>query len=251
MAQLPVSFSVDSSSNHLIAAVTGSGDGGVENGLSAISQPFTIDGVGNVDLGLASASVSSFQFTLGGDSADFVVYIAADLTLTVISADGQIGQTGPTPPTDLLQRFWGGMTQPVLTAALQGALSDWIVANAVGLPVLAVVGFVSGGGAFLVAALAKGSDLVAIFLQQVASQEVANGIISSDEAAQIKQWARVGDALMQLPAIAADESELSQMAAILSGTVQLDAESDTAKLTASLAADGVAKYTFALQVLAK
>ena len=250
MAQLPVIFSM-SATDHLIATITGSGSGGVENGLALISQPFTIDGQGEVDLGSATQGISSFQFTLGDDSAAFLVAIAPDFTFTVLDAPGLVGETGPTPSPDLLQRYWSGLTPEVATAALQGAVNDWIVANAVGAPVLLVVGFVSGGGAFFLAAAAKTADLVALFFIKVAAQESSNGNITPDEAKLIQAWAKVGDTSLQLPAILTDESELAKVAGLIAAEVNFSAESETAKLGVTWAADGVAKYVLALEALAK
>jgi hypothetical protein len=50
-----------------------------------------------------------------------------------------------------------------------------------------------------------------------------------------------------VPAILTDESELTKLAGLISPEVNLSAESDTAKLSVTWAADGVAKYVLALE----
>lgn len=250
MALLPVSFSIDES-NHLVATITGTGDGGVENGLALLSQPFTIQDVGDVDLGSATQGVSSFKFVLNGDSNAAVVAIGPDHGFTVIGADGQTGMAGTPPSPDLLQRFWGGITSDLTASALSGAFEEWIVTNAVGAPLLVVIGIVSGGGAFVLAAVAKGADLVAIFFTKVAEEEVSEGTISSAEADLIKAWAKVGDTALQLPSILTDESTLVKVTGLIAADVNFASESVNAKLGVTYAADGVAKYVLALSALMK
>jgi len=155
MAEIPVTFAV--SGGELIATVTGTGDGGVENGLQQVSTPFSSTGSIDLDLGGAVPSASSFNFVLVGDSADFVVGIASDQTLTTLDVTGQTTPTGPAP-SDLatLKQFWDNATQANVTAALGGALESWIEENAASIPVLIIVGLVTGGSAFLLSTLAAG-----------------------------------------------------------------------------------------------
>jgi hypothetical protein len=54
----PVAYAVDRS-EQLFATVTGTGDGGVENGVSLVSSPLSIVGNADVDLGEAVQTVST------------------------------------------------------------------------------------------------------------------------------------------------------------------------------------------------
>jgi hypothetical protein len=44
------------------------------------------------------------------------------------------------PAADVLYRFWNGITPEMATAAFGGAFEEWIMENAVGAPLLVVVG---------------------------------------------------------------------------------------------------------------
>lgn len=248
MAEIPISFAVNA--GELIATVTGTGDGGVENGLLLQSSSFTSDGSVAVDLGAAVQSISSFNFFLGDDTADFIVAIDASQTLAVLDVTGQTGVTGPTPTNpSTLSQFWGSATQGMVTAALSGALETWIETNASGVPVLILVGFVSGGSAFLLASGAMGADLFALFITQLAVQEVDAGAISQDQAADIKQWAKIGDLVAQIPAIIEDEEAVSRIASGLAADVNFESDSDDVKLSVSIASNTTSKYVLALKAL--
>ncbi len=144
MSQLPASFIVGGS-GHLIASVTGTGDGLVENGLPLQSASFSSIGSVDLDLGAAVQSVSSFKFILGSDTADFVVSVGTDQAICVLLATGEMVATGPTPDDpSVVSRFINGISQTNVTAVLTGAFESRIEANATGVPTLILVGLVSG-----------------------------------------------------------------------------------------------------------
>jgi len=248
MAEIPVTFAV--SGGELIATVTGTGDGGVENGLQQVSTPFSSTGSIDLDLGGAVPSASSFNFVLVGDSADFVVGIASDQTLTTLDVTGQTTPTGPAP-SDLatLKQFWDNATQANVTAALGGALESWIEENAASIPVLIIVGLVTGGSAFLLSTLATGGDLFAIFVTELAKQEVSSGTLSQDQANEIIQWAKIGDLVTQIPAVLTDENTISRVINGLAADINFESTSDDVKLGVSIASNTVTKYVLALTAL--
>ena len=247
MASLPVAYAVDGS-GHLIATVTGTGDGGVENGLSLVSTPLSIIGTADVDLGAAVQSVSTFKFYIGNDASDSVVGIGADQSLTIVGATGLTVATGPAPSDEnTLNLFWNGINQVNLTAALAGAMEDWIVQNASGIPVLILLGFVTGGSAFVLATVAQAADFGAIFISNIAAQEVAANSITQAQADQIKLWAKVGDTALQIPAIVTDETTITRVVSGIAADVNFESDSDRAKLGVSLVSNGVSKYVLALK----
>ena len=248
MAEIPVSFAV--SGGELIATVTGTGDGGVENGLQQVSTPFSSTGSVDLDLGGAVQSASSFNFVLGNDSADFVVGIAADQTLTTLDVTGQTTATGPAPSdAATLKQFWDGATQTNVAAALGGALESWIEENAAGIPVLIIVGLVTGGSAFLLSTVAAGGDLFALFVAELAKQEVGAGTLSQDQANDILRWAKIGDLVTQIPAVLTDENTISRVINGLAADVNFESTSADVKLGVSIASNTVTKYVLALTAL--
>ena len=247
MAFLPVAYAVDAS-GHLVATVTGTGDGGVENGLLLVSTPLSIVGSIDVDLGAAVQSVSTFKFYLDADSSDWVVVIASDQSLTTIGATGMTVATGPAPSDGgTLSLFWSGINQVNLTAALTGAMEDWIVQNASGIPVLILLGFVTGGSAFVLATVAQAADFGAIFISNIAAQEVAISYITQAQADQIKLWAKVGDTALQIPAIVTDENTFTRVLGGIAADVNFESDSEKAKLGVMIASNGVSKYVLALK----
>ncbi len=245
----PVSFKVDGS-GHLIATVSAAGDGGVENGLLLQSTPFT--GPGDIDLGAATQSVSSFKFVVGSDTTSFVVSIAVDQTLAVLPADGELVPTGPTPAdATVVSRFIGDLTQANVKSALAGTLEAWIEANATGIPVLILVGVVSGGSAFALAALAQAADFAELFVEKMLAIEIADGTLTSDEANEIKAWAKAGDGVFQLPTIITDDVTLTRVISGVAAEVNFESESDTVKVGVTIASNGVNKYVLALKALKK
>lgn len=251
MATFQVTFVVDDTSQHLIATPAEGGDGTVENGLTMSSQNISVTDA-SVDLGTAAQGVFAFTFTLNsGDTSSALVAIASDLSLTIVDMTGMTGTIGPMPNEGVLDKFWNGITPDITNAALSGALEDWIVSNAVGLPVLVVVGFVSFGTGFLLGALASVSDFVGIFVEQVAAAEVAQGILTDAEANEIKSWANVTNAALQLPAVLTSESALVRVAGVVATDVNFTSESQVAKIGVTFASDGVAKYVLALSALKK
>jgi len=249
MALLPVVYAVDGS-GQLIATITGTGDGGVENGLSLVSTPLSIVGSADVDLGTAVQSVSTFKFYIESDSSDSVVGIASDQSLTVVGATGMTAATGPAPSDEnTLGLFWSGINQVNLTAALAGAMEDWIVQNASGIPVIILLGFVTGGSAFVLATLAQAADFGAIFLSNIAAQEVAANSITQAQADQIKLWAKVGDTALQIPAIVTDETTVTRVLGGIVADVNFESTSGKAKLGVTLVSNGVSKYVLALKAV--
>jgi hypothetical protein len=251
MAQLPVSFTVDGS-GHLIASVTGAGNGGVENGLLLQSSSFSSSGSVDLNLGAAVQSVSSFKFYLGSDTAGFVVSIGAAQTICVLPATDEMVATGPTPDDpSVVSRFINGISQTNVTAALTGALESWIEANATGIPVLILVGLVSGGTAFFLASLGQAGDFLELFVEKILAQEVADGILTDSEAGAVKIWAKAGDGVLQLPTILTGENTVTRVMSGIAADVNFESESDIAKLGVSIASNGVSKYVLALKALKK
>jgi hypothetical protein len=248
MALLPVAYAVES--GRLIATVTGTGDGGVENGLAVVSTPLSIVGNADVDLGQAVQSVSTFKFYIGADSSAAVVSVASDQSLAILDATGMTVPSGP-PPSDgnTLSLFWSGINQVNLTAALSGAMEDWIVQNASGIPVLILLGFVTGGSAFLLATVAQAADFGAIFIANIAAQEVAINIITQAQANDIKLWAKVGDTALQIPAIVTDENTITRVLGGVAADVNFESDSNKAKLGVTIVSNGVNKYVLALKAV--
>jgi hypothetical protein len=136
---------------------------------------------------------------------------------------------------------------------LSGAIESWIAANAVGGPVLVVVGIITGplSLAFLAGAVAKAADLFALVIAKVAESESKDNIITADEVATVKKAVGVADLVSQLPAIVTAESTIEKAAGAISATVNFAAESDTVKLGVSFLSDGTGKYMLALNALKK
>ena len=248
MAEIPINFEVNG--GELVATVTGTGVGGVENGLLLQSTTFTSNGSVDLDLGAAVQSISLFNFVLGDDSADFIVAIGADLGLFTFDVTRQTTQTGPAPAdATTLSEFWTGATRANVTAALAGALENWIEENAASIPVLIIVGLVTGGSAFLLATISTGADLFALFITHLAKQEVAAGMLSQDQANDITHWAKVGDLVAQIPAVVEDENTISRVFNGLAADINFESDSDNVKLGVSIASNTLTKYVLALQAL--
>ena len=252
--ELTVAINLSDDGKRVLAVVLGGGDGGVENGFTLTSIQFSSgdSGSANVDLGPAAEGVYSVRFIRGGDSYAAIIVIGADQSLTVIDGTDKTRKL-PAASADLLTRFWNGLTKERLQAALSGSIESWIAANAVGGPVLVVVGIISGplSIAFLAGAAAKAGDLFALVIAKIADSERSDGVISDDEVAVVKKAVGVVDLISQLPAIVTAESSIEKAVGAISATTNFVAESDAVKLSVSFLADGTGKYMLALNALKK
>jgi hypothetical protein len=252
--ELKVTISFSDDGTRVLALVSGDGDGGVENGFSLSSRSFSSGGSGSakVDLGPATPGVYSVRFIRGSDSYAAIVVIGADQSLTVIDGTGNTRNL-PGASSDLLTRFWSGFTKERLNSVLGGAIESWIAANAVGGPVLVVVGIITGplSLAFLAGAVAKAADLFALVIAKVAKSESHDNIITADEVATVKKAVGVVDVVSQLPAILTSDTGIEKAAGAINAGVNFFAESDTVKLGVSFLSDGTGKYMLALRALQK
>jgi hypothetical protein len=157
--QIVIPITLFTQNGKLFATVVGTGTLGVENGLLLLSRQFDVAGSTDVELGPANQGVYAFNFVLNSDSANLLAILDSGGGLTVLR-NANLGSGGPLPSPGVLEKFWSNLTSDLLKAALAGALGDWIKSNAVGAPLLVVVGFVSGGTAFAVMALSKGPGTI-------------------------------------------------------------------------------------------
>ena len=252
--ELGVVIGLSGDRSRVLATISGDGDGGVENGFSLSSSTFSSGGSGSasVDLGSATPGVYSVRFIRGGDSYAAIIVIDSDQNLTTIDGTGNT-RSLPTASDDLLTRFWNGFTKQRLNSVLGGAIEDWIAANAVGGPVLLVVGIITGplSLAFLAGAAAKAADLFALVIAKIADSERSDGTITADEVVVVKKAVGVVDLVSQLPAILTAESSIEKATGAVSAAVNFTAESDVVKLSVSFSADGTSKYMLALNALKK
>lgn len=244
----PVTLSIQN--GQLIATVVGNGFLGVENGLALQSQQFTVTGSTDVNLGHAAQGVYGFTFSLNGDGSSLLAIVDHSGGLTVLG-DISLGMGGPLPSQNLLTKFWSNLTPELLMAALDGALGEWIKSNVVGAPLLVLVGFVSGGTAFALVALSKGSDLATAFITQIAKAQVSAGTLTASEADSIMRWATISNGVLQIPSIVTAESTVEKAVSALATVTNVVAENAYVKLTASYSGDLVAKYALALTALKK
>jgi hypothetical protein len=114
-----------------------------------------------------------------------------------------------------------------------------------------LVGVVSGGTAFALAALAQAADFAEIFVEKMLAIEIADATLTSDEAKQIKAWAKAGDGVFQLPTILTDDVTLTRVISGVAAEVNFESESDTVKVGVTIASNGVSKYVLALKALKK
>jgi hypothetical protein len=151
--------------------------------------------------------------------------------------------------------FWNGCTKDRVSAALNGALGDWIRDNASGSAVFIVVGIVAGpfSLAFALPAITKGVDLAATFVTKIIESEVAAGVLTSGEGKTIARALGFADGVAQIPALIKGEGIVERAAGALGAAnnvlATFTSESDNLKLGVTITTDTVGKYAFALNAL--
>jgi hypothetical protein len=198
-------------------------------------------------------SVSSFRFTLEADTTDFIVVLGADLSYTALPiSDDELTLVGLAPAdATVLNRFFAGITDINVSAALVGALEAWIVANATAIPVLVILGLVTEGYGFVLAGAGQLADLIEQFIEQILAQEVNVGDLTNGEAQQVKNWAKAGDGLLQLPSILTTDNTLARVLAGIATDVNFESESANARLGVTMTSNIAGKWVLALTALKK
>lgn len=91
--------------------------------------------------------------------------------------------------------------------------------------------------------------MFAIFVTELAKQEVSSGTLSQDEANEIIHWAKIGDLVTQIPTVLTDENTISRVINGLAADINFESTSDDVKLGVSIASNTVTKYVLALTAL--